>query len=292
MICCCQRLLHHCRFGLSHRQANKAIIIASTTRPVYTCKNLQLVQVNTIRMLSSLIKYDAVLKTVVCDLRHLLFVAWWIQDLSFFPIKAYWYGYRLVHWSYGDVIRDGGFSSVLSDALRPIYLVPAFFDDEHAVDPYVVELRSKTKSPVEGHMFGPHWVEVRSVTKSSDEGHIFGPHLVKVCSETKSSDEGHILDHIWLKSSTWQSPSTRGTHLDHIWSKSAVRQSSPTRGTFWNTFGWSPLHDKVLQWRAKFGPHLVKVRCMTESSDKGCDLYHIWSKSTVRQSPPTRGIIF
>ncbi len=81
-----------------------------------------------------------------------------------------------------------------------VCLVRAFFDDEHVVDPYVVELSSKTKSTVKGHMFGPHLVKLRSVTKSSDEGHIFGPHLVEVCSETKSSDKGHISDHIWLKS--------------------------------------------------------------------------------------------
>ncbi len=96
-------------------------------------------------------------------------------------------------------------------------MVPAFFDDEYAVDPCVVELDSKTKSSVKGHMFVPHLVEVRSMTKSSNEGHMFGPHLVKVHSEAKSSNKGHILD--------------------HIWSKSAVRQSHPTRGTFWTTFG-------------------------------------------------------
>jgi hypothetical protein len=96
----------------------------------------------------------------------------------------------------------------------------AFFDDEYVVDPYVVKLRSKTKSLIEGQMFGPHlveilhdkvlqqgayvWttylVEVCSETKSFDKGHIFGPHLVKVRSETKSSKEGHILDHSWSKS--------------------------------------------------------------------------------------------
>jgi hypothetical protein len=106
-------------------------------------------------------------------------------------------------------------------------LVPDFFDDEYVVDPYVVKLRSKTKSSIEGHMFGPHLVEVRSVTKSSDEGHMFRPHLVEVRSEAKSSGKGHISD--------------------HIWSKSAVRQSPPMRGTFWTTFGQSLLHDKVLQ---------------------------------------------
>jgi hypothetical protein len=97
-------------------------------------------------------------------------------------------------------------------------------------------------------MFGPHLIEVRCVTKSSNEGNMFGPHLVEVRSETKSSNEGHILD--------------------HIWSKPAVRQSPPTRGTFWNTFGQSPLRDKVLQQGAQFGPHLVKVRSETKFSDK------------------------
>jgi hypothetical protein len=71
------------------------------------------------------------------------------------------------------------------------------FDDEYVVDPNVVQLRSKMRSSVEGHMFGPH--------------------LVKVRSETKSSNEGHILD--------------------HIRSKSTVRQSPPTMGIFWTTFG-------------------------------------------------------
>jgi hypothetical protein len=44
-------------FSSSLQQANKAIIVASTKRPAYAHKNLQLVQLNTIRMLSSLIKY-------------------------------------------------------------------------------------------------------------------------------------------------------------------------------------------------------------------------------------------
>jgi hypothetical protein len=88
------------------------------------------------------------------------------------------------------------------------------------IDPYLVELRSKMKSSVKGHMFRPHLVKVHSMTKSSNEGHIIRPHLVKVRSMTKSSDKRHILVHIWLKS--------------------AVRQSPPTRGTFWSTFGRSP----------------------------------------------------
>ena len=108
----------------------------------------------------------------------------------------------------------------------------------------------------------------------------FGPHLVKVCSMTKSSKEGHILDHIWSKSAAWQSPPMRGTFLDHIWLKSAVWQSPPMRGTFWATFGQSPLRDKVFQWGAHFGPHLVKSPlCDKKSSNKG----HFWT--TFGRSP-------
>ncbi len=162
---------------------------------------------------------------VICHLSHDGY------KIRHFLAKASWYGCRPVHWSYGNVIGDGGFSSASSGALRQICLVPAFFDDEHVVNPYVVKLRSKTKS----HMFGPHLVKVHSMTKSSNKGHIFGPHLVKVCSETKSTDKGHILDHIWLKSTAWQSPLIKGT--------------------IWTTFGQSPLHDKVLQQGAQFGPH-------------------------------------
>ncbi len=86
---------------------------------------------------------------------------------------------------------------------------------------------------------------------------------------TKSSNEGH--------------------NLGHIWSKSAVRQSPPMRGTFWTTFGPSPLRDKVLQQGAQFGPHLVKVYCMTKSSNEGHILGHIWLKSAACQSPSMRG---
>ncbi len=121
-------------------------------------------------------------------------------------------------------------------------------------------------------MFGPHLVKVCCMTKSSNKGHMFVPYLFEVCSETKSSNEGR--------------------NLDHIWSKSTVRQSPLTRGTFWTTFGQSPLHDKVLQYGAHFGPHLVKVCSETKSSNKGHILDHSWSKSSVWQSPPTRGTIW
>ncbi len=153
--------------------------------------------------------------------------------------------------------------------------------------------------------------------------------LIHMCSNSVAKwsplSRGICLDHIWSKSAVWQSPPMRGICLDHIWSKSAVGQSPPTRGTFWTTFGWSPLRDKVHQWGAQlgphlvevrwvstiwasfgwsplrdkvlrwgsqFGPHLVEVHCVTKSSDEGHNLDHIWSKSAVRQSPPTRGIIF
>jgi hypothetical protein len=62
-------------FCSSLQQANKAIIIASTKRPAYARKNLQLVQANTIRMLFSLIEYNAVLVMDVCNLHHFSFVA-------------------------------------------------------------------------------------------------------------------------------------------------------------------------------------------------------------------------
>ncbi len=77
-------------FCSSLQQANKAIIVASTKRPAYARKNLQLVQVKSIRMLSSLIEYNAVSMMVVCNLRHLSFVAWWIQDPYFFLSFLVW----------------------------------------------------------------------------------------------------------------------------------------------------------------------------------------------------------
>ncbi len=272
MICCCQRLLHHCRFFLSLRQANKAIIVASTKRPAYARKNLQLFQVNTIGMLSSLINYDAVLVMVVCDPRHLSFVAWWIRDPSFLCLGLL---VRIPHsilitWQHNQRWR---FQLCIDQQLESVYLEWDFFYDEYVVDPYVVKLRSKMKSSIEGHIFGPHLVKVRCVTKSSDKGHMFGPHLVEVHSETKSSNKGHILDHIWLKSAVWQSP--------------------PTRGTIWATFGRSPMCDKVLWWGARFGPHLSKARCVTtKSSNEGHNLGHIWSKSAAWQSPLMKGTVW
>ncbi len=206
----------------SLQQANKSIIVASTKRPAYARKNLQLVQVNTIRMLSSLINYDAVLVMVVCNLHHLSFVTWWIRDQSFLcqgllvriPLSV------LITWQCNWRRR---FYFHVDQRLESVCFVWAFFDDEYVVDPYVVKLRSKTKSSIKGHMFGPHLVKVccvtkssnegrmfrphlvkvRSETKFSNEGHMFGPHLIEVRSETKSSDKGHISDHIWSKSTAW-----------------------------------------------------------------------------------------
>jgi hypothetical protein len=186
-------------FCLSLQQANKAIIVALTKRPAYACKNLQQVQVYTIRMLSSLIEYNAALMMVVYNPRHLSFVPRLIQDPSFLclgllvriPLRV------LVTWQ-----RNGSqrFQFRIDQQLESICLVRAFFDEEYVVDLYVVELCSKRKSSVKGHMFGPHLVKVHCVTMSSDEGHMLGPHLVEVHSETKSSNKGHILDTFGLLS--------------------------------------------------------------------------------------------
>ncbi len=123
----------------------------------------------------------------------------------------------------------------------------------------------------QGANFGPHLVKCLLRDKVLWQGANFGPHLVKVRCMTKSSDEGHILGHIWSKSAAWQSP--------------------PMRGTYWAKYGQSPLHDKVLQGGAHIGPHMVKVHCVTKSSDEGHILGHIWSKSAVRKSSPMRSII-
>ncbi len=128
------------------------------------------------------------------------------------------------------------------------------------------------QSPPTRGTFQTTFVQSPQWDKVLRQGAHFGPHLVEVRCVTKSFNRGHILD--------------------HIWSKSAVRQSPPRRGTFWTTFGQSPLHDKVHQQGAQFGPHLAKVRCVTKFSNEEHNLDHIWSKSTVRQNPPTRGIIF
>ncbi len=156
-------------FCSSLQQANNAIIVALTKRPAYTHKNLQLVQVNTIKMLSSLINYNAALVMVVCDPRHLSFVAWWIQDPSFLcqgllvriPLSV------LITWQCNWRWR---FQFRVNQQLESVYLVWAFFNDEYVVDPYAVKLCSKTKSSIEGLMPGPHLVKFHCDKKSSDEG--------------------------------------------------------------------------------------------------------------------------
>ncbi len=228
---------------------------------------------------------------VVCDPRHLSFVVWWIQDPSFLclgllvqiPLSV------LITWQHN---WRRCFQFRVDQQLEFVCLVQAFFDDEYVIDPYMVEFHSKTKSSIKGHMFGPHLVKVRCVTKSSNKGHMFGPYLVRVCSETKSSNDGaHFGPHL-VKVHYVTKSSDKGHNSGHIWSKSAAWQSPPMRGKIWATFGQSPLRDKVLRWGAKFGPHLVEVRCVTKSSNEGYSFDHIGSKSAVRQSPPTRGIIF
>ena len=191
MICCCRHLLRHCRFvwatdkqtklSSQHLPKDQHTHAKSSTSPGKYYKNALLSH-----------QGQCCIDDRFCVIRINCHLSRDGYEIRHFFVKASWYGYRLVLWSYGNVIGDGGFSSASSDALRPICLVPAFFDDEHVVDPFVVKLRSKTKSLVKGHMFGPHLVEVRSVTKSSNKGHIFGPHLVEVHSETKSSGERHI----------------------------------------------------------------------------------------------------
>ncbi len=110
----------------------------------------------------------------------------------------------------------------IDQLLESVCLVRAFFDDEYVVNPYVVELCSKTKSSIEGHMFGPHLGKVLCVTKSSNKGHMFGPHLVKVRREAKSSDKGNMFGpHLVVVCSETKS-SNKGHILDHIWSKPAA----------------------------------------------------------------------
>jgi hypothetical protein len=61
--------------------------------------------------------------------------------------------------------------------------------------------------------------------------------------------------------------------IDHIWSKDRDVTKSSNEG-------------------CNIGPHLAKVRDETKSSNEGHISDHIWSMSTVRQSPPMRGTLF
>jgi hypothetical protein len=84
-------------FCSSLQQANKAIIVASTKRPAYACKNLQVVQVNPIRMLSSLIKIqcctgDGCVQSASFGI--------WLRDgyeMRQFFVEAHWYEYFPVY---------------------------------------------------------------------------------------------------------------------------------------------------------------------------------------------------
>ncbi len=166
-----------------------------------------------------------------------------------FFVEACWHGYFLAYWSHGNIIGDGGFSYALINNWNPIVWYQLFL----------------MMSTLLIHMWS------NNVAKQS--------HLSR----------GTCLNHICSKSAVWQSPLMRGICSDHIWSKFAEWQSPPMRGTFWATFGRSPLCDKVLQWGAHFGLHLVKVHCMTKASNEGHILGHIWLKSAEWHSPPTRG---
>jgi hypothetical protein len=83
-----------------------------------------------------------------------------------------------------------------------------------------------------------------------DDEYVVDLYVVKLRSKTKSSVKGHMF----------------GPHLVKV--RSVTKSSNK---------GYM------------FGPHLVKVRSESKSSNKGHILDHIWSKSTVKKSPPTSG---
>jgi hypothetical protein len=104
-----------------------------------------------------------------------------------------------------------------------------------------------------------------------------------------------FLIHMRSNSKAKWSPPSRGTCLDHIWLKFAAWQRDKVlrQGAYvWTTSGQSLQWDKVLWLGAHFGPHLVKVRSETKSSNEGHILDHIWSKSAAWQNPPMRGTIW
>ncbi len=242
-------------FCSSLRQASKAIIIASTKRPAYARKNLQVVQVNPIRILSTFIM-------IWCCIHDgcvwsTSFVIYCMMDTRciIFVVEDHWYKYFSLYWSYGNLINDG------SSVPRQLMLGDCLFC---------------TNLSTMSTLFDPCLVKLQSKTKSSFERHMFGPHLVEVHSVTKSSDKGYISYHIWSKSAVRQSPPMRGTFWT-TFSQSPQWDKVLQHGAhYWTTFGWIPQCDKVLQWGAHFGPHLVKVRSetikvhsKTKSSDEG-----------------------
>ncbi len=192
-----------------------------------------------------------------------------------FFVEACWHRYLLEYWSHGIVIGYGGFSSALINDYNPFAWYRPFLMMStlliHMWSNPIAKRSHPSKGTCLDHIWSKStvwqspptrgtfratfgWSQLRD--KVLQRGAHFGPHLVEVRCVTKSFNERHISGHIWSKSAAWQSP--------------------PMRGTFRATFGRSPLHDKVLQWGAHFGPHLIKVRCVTMSSNKGHILGHIW----------------
>ncbi len=224
---------------------------------------------------------------VVCNLHHLSFVVWWIQDASFFcqgllvqipfSVLIIWQG----NWRWRFQFRIDWCSET-------VCLVPAFL----MISTLLIHMWSnsvaKLSPPSRGACLDRIWSKstawqsppTRGIFRTTfgqspqwdkvlQWGAHFGPRLVKVCSETESSNKRHILDHFWLKST--------------------VRQSPPTRGTFWTTFDQSPQWDKVLQQGAHSGPHLVKVCSKTKSSNKGHHLFAILGQCPLRDKSSDEG---
>ncbi len=206
---------------------------------------------------------------LVCNLRHLSFVAWWIWDVSFLCRGSLlWiFSSALIiqkcnrQWQFisaSKMLRDCLFCTDLltMSTLFDPYLVEAHSNTKSSgkgniIGPYLVEVHSDTKSINEVHIIWPHMAEVRSETKSSNKGHIIGQHLVKVCSKTKSSNKGHTIGPCLVKVCCLTKSSDEGYY-------------------FFATFSQSPLCDKSSdEGTILFGSHLVKVRCVTKSSNEG-----------------------
>ncbi len=187
---------------------------------------------------------------VVCNLLHLSFVAWWIQDASFFwqglllPIfssvliiwqRNRWWRFQFrVDWCWGTVcfvlkvcskIKPSNDGHIIGSHLFKVCSETKFYDKGHIIGPHLVKVHSKTKSSNKGHIIGPHLVKVRSKTKSSNKGHIIRPHLVEVSCLIKSSDEGH--------------------HYFPTLGQNPLRDKSSNEGhQYFATFGWSLPHNK------------------------------------------------
>ena len=159
-------------FDRAFRQANPAIIKQSTKRPAYTCKNLQIVQVNAINPFP-VHRYTMLYcwaSIVACNARHLSSFAWWTQDASFVLLQARYYKHYPVVWAFGTAIdlEWHQIPFVYSDLSNVIVIL---------FDPW--------------HMSNHVWS--------------------KSATWQRPPTRGTFLDHIWLKSTAWQSPLTRGT---------------------------------------------------------------------------------